>query len=113
MTKIKIARAGGARSLAVRVATIAALALVAGACSSGSGSAAEPATFATTSTARASAAYAFYVAHNPDPYLVLSRNDAQQRAYFGCGTKWSAGTVDGVLAKAYKGICPSTPGNLP
>jgi hypothetical protein len=89
-----------------------ALAFVTGACSSGSGTGANP-DFASVSTARASAAYAFYLAHNPDPYLVLSRNAAQARAYLGCGSKWSPDTVDGVLAKAYKGICPSTPGNLP
>jgi hypothetical protein len=110
--KIRLAIGASARALGV-FATAAALALVGGACSSGSGSAAEPATFATTSTARASAAYAFYLAHNPDPYLVLSREAAQERAYLKCGTKWSPGTVDGVLAKAYKGICPSTPGNYP
>jgi hypothetical protein len=101
MTEIKVALA------------IASLALVSGACSSGTSTRTLPASFATTSTARASAAYALYLAHNPDPYLVLSRNAAQERAYLGCGIKWSPGTVDGVLAEAYKGICPSTPGNFP
>jgi hypothetical protein len=101
MTKVTIALAIGA------------LAFVTGACSSGTSTRTLPASFATTSTARASAAYAFYLAHNPDSYLVLSRKAAQERAYLGCGIKWSPGTVDGVLARAYKGICPSTPGNFP
>jgi hypothetical protein len=101
MTEIKVAL------------VIAALALVSGACSSGSSARTLPASFGTTSTARASAAYAFYLAHNPDPALVLSRQDAQARAYLGCGIKWSPATVDGVLAKAYKGICPSARGNYP
>jgi hypothetical protein len=101
MTEIKVALA------------IASLAFVSGACSSGSNARTVPGSFATTSTARASAAYSFYLAHNPDPYLVLSRQDAQARAYLGCGIRWSPGTVDGVLAKAYKGVCPSTPGNFP
>jgi hypothetical protein len=100
MTKIKLGFALGA------------LAFVTGACSSGTGNGANP-DFATFSTARASAAYSFYLAHNPDPALVLSRQDAQTRAYLDCGIKWSPGTLDGVLAKAYQGICPSGPGNFP
>jgi hypothetical protein len=100
MTKIKLGFALGV------------LAFATGACSSGRGTGANP-DFATVSTARALAAYSFYLAHNPDPYLVLSRTAAQERAYLGCGIRWSPSTVDGVLARAYKGICPSTPGNFP
>jgi hypothetical protein len=86
-----------------------ALGFVTGACSSGGGAGA----IATVSTARASAAYAFYRARNPDLALVLSREDALARAYLGCGIRWSPETVDGVLARAYKGVCPPTPGNFP
>jgi hypothetical protein len=89
-----------------------ALAFVTGACSSGSGTGANP-DFATVSTARSSAAYSFYLARNPDPALVLSREDALARAYLGCGIRWPPATVDGVIAQAYKGICPSGPGNFP
>lgn len=51
--------------------------------------------------------YAIYLARNPNPKLVLSRDDAQARALLGCGKTWAAGTVDAVLADAYRptGIC--------
>lgn len=51
--------------------------------------------------------YDAYLASNPDPQLVLSREDAQARAYLGCGKTWARGTVDRALADAYRptGIC--------
>lgn len=51
--------------------------------------------------------YGDYLAHNPDPQLVLSPEDAQARAYLGCGKSWARGTIDRVLADAYRptGIC--------
>jgi len=63
-----------------------------------------------TSNAPAAAAsdpYTVYLASNPRPGLVLSREDAATRAYLGCGHAWAPGTVDAVLAAAYRptGIC--------
>ncbi len=51
--------------------------------------------------------YQAYLANNPDPSLVLSRDDAMARAYLGCGNQWAPGTVDAVLADAYRptGLC--------
>lgn len=51
--------------------------------------------------------YAVYLAHNPDPSLVLSREDAQARAYLGCGQTFAPGTIDAALADAYRptGLC--------
>ena len=54
----------------------------------------------------ASDPYAVYLATNPSPKLVLSREDAQTRAYLGCGVTFAAGTIDAALAAAYRpGIC--------
>ena len=51
--------------------------------------------------------YEVYLANNPDPSLILSRDDAMARAFLGCGQKWPQGTVDAVLADAYDPtICP-------
>lgn len=49
--------------------------------------------------------YGVYVATNPDPGLVLSREDAQLRAILGCGQRWAPGTVDAALSAAYKPEC--------
>lgn len=49
--------------------------------------------------------YEVYLKHNPDPSLILSKEDAQTRAFLGCGTTWAPGTIDAVLADAYKGVC--------
>lgn len=51
--------------------------------------------------------YEAYLATNPDPQLVLSREDAQARAYLGCGKRWAPGTIDRALADAYRptGLC--------
>lgn len=52
-------------------------------------------------------AYSVYLAHNPRADLILSPEDAQARAYLGCGQQWAPGTVDAALADAYRptGIC--------
>ena len=51
--------------------------------------------------------YEVYLANNPDPSLILSRDDAMARAFLGCGQTWPPGTVDAVLADAYDPtICP-------
>lgn len=69
---------------------------------------------AATATATAAAAttpaadpYTVYLATNPDPSLVLSREDAQTRALLGCGKTFAPGTIDAALAAAYRptGIC--------
>lgn len=46
--------------------------------------------------------YDAYLAANPDPSIVLSREDAQARAFLGCSVKWAPGTIDYVLHEAYK-----------
>lgn len=50
--------------------------------------------------------YDTYLANAPLGEPTLSREDAQLRALAGCGQQWAPGTVDAVLADAYKGICP-------
>lgn len=50
--------------------------------------------------------YETYLANNPEPDHVISRDDAQTRAYLGCGQTFAPGTVDAVLQEAYAGICP-------
>lgn len=49
--------------------------------------------------------YEVYLENNPDPDLVLSREDAQTRAMLGCETEWAPGTVDAVLQDAYADLC--------
>lgn len=49
--------------------------------------------------------YAWYLDHAPAGAPYLSREDAQTRAFLGCGQTFAQGTVDAVLAEAYKGIC--------
>ncbi len=49
--------------------------------------------------------YDSYLANNPDPAIVLSREDAQTRALLGCGRDWAPGTIDAVLRDAYKPKC--------
>jgi hypothetical protein len=49
--------------------------------------------------------YDAYLENNPDPDLVLSREDAQLRAMLGCGTEWAPGTIDAVLQDAYDPEC--------
>lgn len=50
-------------------------------------------------------AYEAYLATNPDPTLVLSREDAQARALLGCGQLFAPGTIDAALAEAYGPLC--------
>ena len=86
-------------------ALAAALMLTLSACSTAD----TPATESTTTpapTANAAAdPYEIYLENNPDPDLVISREDAQTRALLGCGTEWAPGTVDAVLADAYSEQC--------
>nr|WP_018217122.1 hypothetical protein [Salinispora vitiensis] len=37
--------------------------------------------------------------------MELSREDAQTRAYLGCGQPWAPKTVDAALAEAYAELC--------
>lgn len=53
--------------------------------------------------------YDVYVANNPTGEKVISREDAQARALLGCGTAWAPGTVDYVLAQAYRAVVKSSP----
>lgn len=64
-----------------------------------------PTVSTSTPTAKAANPYDYYLKHNPDPSLVLSREDAQTRAMLGCGQKWAPGTIDAVLAQAYADLC--------
>jgi hypothetical protein len=50
--------------------------------------------------------YEVYVENNPPGQKLISREDAQARAYLGCGMKFAPGTVDYVLREAYKPDCP-------
>lgn len=49
--------------------------------------------------------YETYLANNPDPSIILTREEAQTRSLLGCHTKWAPGTIDAVLHDAYKGLC--------
>lgn len=49
--------------------------------------------------------YEVYLDLAPDDAVDLSREDAQTRAYLGCGQPWAPGTVDAALAKAYAELC--------
>lgn len=49
--------------------------------------------------------YAEYLKVAPADAPKLSREDAQTRAYLGCGTQWAPGTVDAALATAYANLC--------
>lgn len=62
---------------------------------------------AATTEAPAVDPYEVYLATNPNAELVLSREDAQARAYLGCGQTFAPGTTDAALADAYRptGIC--------
>lgn len=53
--------------------------------------------------------YDAYLANNPPGEKVISREDAQTRALLGCSTKWAPGTVDYVLAEAYRDVVKSSP----
>lgn len=104
----------------MKIATGIMLALVLAGCSSGTTAAPAPTvtvavpgpTVTVTAQAPAPATppaadpYAAYLAANPDPSLVLTPEDAQARALLGCGQAWAPGTIDAVLAEAYKGLCP-------
>ena len=50
--------------------------------------------------------YDTYIANAPKGEPTLSREDAQARARLGCGQDWAPGTVDAILADAYKDLCP-------
>jgi hypothetical protein len=45
--------------------------------------------------------YAAYLARNPDPSIVLTREEAQGRALLGCRMKWAPGTIDALLQDLY------------
>jgi ABC-type amino acid transport substrate-binding protein len=49
--------------------------------------------------------YEIYLEQNPDPDLILSAEDANTRAFLGCGTAWGEGTVDALLQEAYHPQC--------
>jgi hypothetical protein len=49
--------------------------------------------------------YDVYLKLAPKDAPELSREDAQARAYLGCGQKWAPGTVDAALAEAYADLC--------
>lgn len=49
--------------------------------------------------------YEVYLENAPEDAPELSREDAQTRALLGCGRDWAPGTVDAVLAEAYKELC--------
>lgn len=49
--------------------------------------------------------YEVYLKMAPAGAPNLSREDAQARAYLGCGQTFAPGTVDAALAKAYADIC--------
>ena len=49
--------------------------------------------------------YEVYLKNRPKGSPKLSREDAQARAYLGCGQEWAPGTVDAVLAEAYADLC--------
>jgi hypothetical protein len=64
----------------------------------------------TTSASATYDPYAYYLAHNPDPSLVLSPQDAGTRAILGCQypeAQINASPVDKALREAYgpTGIC--------
>lgn len=50
--------------------------------------------------------YSVYLQNAPKTEPTLSREDAQTRARLGCGQNWAPGTVDAILADAYKDLCP-------
>lgn len=72
--------------------------------SAGTPSAAPPSTPAPSTSAPDP--YAVWLANAPAGAPHLSREDAQTRAFLGCGVTFAPGTVDAILADAYKGICP-------
>jgi hypothetical protein len=49
--------------------------------------------------------YEVYLDIAPSGAAELSREDAQTRAYLGCGRAWAPGTVDAALAEAYADLC--------
>lgn len=77
-------------------------------CHSGSVSNA-PATSAPTTVAQVDP-YEAYVKQAPKGEPILSREDAQTRAFLGCNLHFAPGTVDAVLHEAYKAICDSSHG---
>ena len=108
------------RNIAIGATAAVLLLVIIGVATSGHEPAAQPATVAATATTgpttpapteavgtAASDPYEVYLATNPRPEFVLSREDAQTRAYLGCGTAFARGTVDAALAAAYRptGIC--------
>lgn len=64
----------------------------------------EPPAPATSSKPKADP-YEVYLKNAPKGAPELSREDAQTRALLGCGRDWAPGTVDAVLAEAYKELC--------
>lgn len=99
------------RKLVVTIAAVLALSACGHPASTTTTSSSTPSSTATAAAAPSTTAevdpYEVYLANNPDPSLVLSREDAQTRAYLGCGTTWAPGTIDRALADAYAAtVCP-------
>lgn len=53
--------------------------------------------------------YDVYLRNAPSSEKVLSREDAQARAILGCKDTWAPGTVDAVLADAYREVIRDNP----
>ncbi|WP_435120747.1 hypothetical protein [Micromonospora tulbaghiae] len=91
------------------VALSAALLLALAGCGTGddSGTAAPSGPASSTQPAPKATAdpYDLYLKLAPKDAPKLSREDAQTRAYLGCGKKWAPGTVDAALAEAYADLC--------
>lgn len=49
--------------------------------------------------------YDTYLSTAPAGQPILSREDAQTRAYLGCGLDFAPGTVDAALRDAYRPTC--------
>lgn len=99
-----------------RTAVLAAVAVVALAgCSSSDGTATPGPTTVTKTSASAPAStppstpavdpYDVYLKNAPKGEKTLSREDAALRARLGCGKTYAPGTVDAVLAAAYRDYC--------
>lgn len=102
----------------IRIAVPAAVAVLALAgCSSSDGTATPGPATTTTTKAGASAPvstppttpavdpYDVYLKNAPKGEKTLSREDAALRARLGCGKTYAPGTVDAVLATAYRDYC--------
>lgn len=91
---------------AVPAASLLALLLVLAGCGGGGEPPADVPTDAPSGERAERDPYDVYLENAPRGEKVLSREDAQTRAYAGCGMKFAPGTVDAVLRDAYKPDCP-------